>query len=429
MILPPHCRNYAHLPRHFALATESLRRGRLYCELGVRARNREAGAPMKRFLEKQLIVVMHRFEVTGGQERSTYEVLTRLARMGWQIEVYSFTRTEWPAHLSLRWRRVPGITLPSVFLRALWFRCWTWLVLRKQFHSKSPRPLFFTLGVDSFFADVRCVQFLHSAADSLIRNGKLPHPNVRTFLHKAYQQLMLYYHVRLERRYLGQCRALVAISRTVESDIRRLIAIPPDLPVALIHHAPDNVPARHTKKNTTGTVPSLLFVGTLERKGIEKALRYLSALREFPWHFSVLGDGNQRRWEALAEALGISERVTFLGHQSASPFFAEAEVLLLPSLYEPFGLVVSEAVSFGCLPLASSECGAMELWEGRPEWMKISAFAEDREWIEALRKLIASADLRRELSASAIDAFGQWSWDAATLQYESTFMKVTGGRV
>ena len=383
---------------------------------------------MTTYLDKQLVVVMHRFELQGGQERSTYEIVTHLARMGWQIDVYSFTRTAWPSQLPIRWHRVPGFKIPMVFLRAFWFRWFTWVCVRSKYKTKSPRPLFFTLGIDSFFADVRCVQFLHSAAAALIRDGKLPHPNVRSILHKFYQQLMLNYHVWLEQKYLGRCSALIAISRSVEKDIRRLVNGAAHVPLSVIHHAPDAVKPSEISDGKKGNTTALLFVGTLERKGIEKALCYLGALKHLPWHFSVLGDGNRKRWEALAEKLGIKGKVSFLGHQGATSFYPLADLLLLPSLYEPFGLVISEAISLGCLPLASSECGAMELWDERPPWMKISAFDEDDRWIEALGKLLESAELRKKLSREAAEAFHRWSWEAAALQYEGAFLRVMGSR-
>jgi glycosyltransferase involved in cell wall biosynthesis len=74
------------------------------------------------------------------------------------------------------------------------------------------------------------------------------------------------------------------------------------------------------------------------------------------------GDGPLRR-ELMTEAsaLGIADRVVFLGfvNQSELPaVYTSADVLVLPSEYEPFGLVVNEAMCCECAVIASDSVGA-----------------------------------------------------------------------
>ncbi len=74
------------------------------------------------------------------------------------------------------------------------------------------------------------------------------------------------------------------------------------------------------------------------------------------------GEGPLRpQLEAEAAALGVAPRVRFLGfvNQSQLPaVYSSADLMVLPSEYEPFGVVVNEAICCGCVVAASDRCGA-----------------------------------------------------------------------
>jgi glycosyltransferase involved in cell wall biosynthesis len=74
------------------------------------------------------------------------------------------------------------------------------------------------------------------------------------------------------------------------------------------------------------------------------------------------GDGAQRQeLETASQSLGLAGRVRFLGftNQSQLPsIYSGADLLVLPSEYEPFGLVVNEAMLCGCPVIASDRVGA-----------------------------------------------------------------------
>jgi len=75
------------------------------------------------------------------------------------------------------------------------------------------------------------------------------------------------------------------------------------------------------------------------------------------------GEGAQREYlEQESKRLNISEKVRFLGfaNQSQLPsIYAASDLLVLPSEYEPFGMVVNEAMLCGCLVAASDQVGAI----------------------------------------------------------------------
>ena len=88
------------------------------------------------------------------------------------------------------------------------------------------------------------------------------------------------------------------------------------------------------------------------QKKISRILRCADALRSsgraFKWY--VLGTGpDYEKFTRLCEEMGLQEQVIFLGYRT-NPFvyMKQADVFVLPSLYESFGLVLKEAFAAGC---------------------------------------------------------------------------------
>lgn len=109
----------------------------------------------------------------------------------------------------------------------------------------------------------------------------------------------------------------------------------------------------------------LLFVGRLVSvKGCDlalDALAYLHANGE-EMSLAICGDGPERpALEKQAQNLGLEEYIHFEGWTAPSElarYYAQAEVALIPSRYEPFGIVALEALSCGC-PVVAARTGGL----------------------------------------------------------------------
>jgi UDP-D-galactose:(glucosyl)LPS alpha-1,6-D-galactosyltransferase len=120
------------------------------------------------------------------------------------------------------------------------------------------------------------------------------------------------------------------------------------------------------KRPESGVV--LLYVGRLENaiKRVDVLLRALRAVGSF-CSLVVVGDGPDREELAsLAHELGIMQRVRWLGWRR-DPWAAvdEASLLVLPSEYEGFGVVVLEALARGLPVIVSKSSGAAEVVQER----------------------------------------------------------------
>jgi UDP-glucose:(heptosyl)LPS alpha-1,3-glucosyltransferase len=103
--------------------------------------------------------------------------------------------------------------------------------------------------------------------------------------------------------------------------------------------------------------PACLFVGgDWERKGLPLAIEAVASSED--WHLIVVGEGDRARETERAKALGVAERVHFVGRRDdPEKLFSAVDALVLPSSYEAFPLVLLEAAASG-LPIIATEFGA-----------------------------------------------------------------------
>jgi glycosyltransferase involved in cell wall biosynthesis len=123
---------------------------------------------------------------------------------------------------------------------------------------------------------------------------------------------------------------------------------------------------RDAIRNVWGATPATLVI--LFCAKLQPWKRPLDLLRAFakanlPDGLLIFaGEGAQRtELESQAATLGVRDRVRFLGFQNQSqlpPIYAGSDVMVLPSEYEPFAVVVNEASCCGCPVIVSDHVGA-----------------------------------------------------------------------
>ena len=130
-----------------------------------------------------------------------------------------------------------------------------------------------------------------------------------------------------------------------------------------------------------------LLVGSgFERKGVSQALRALHGVDAAV--LVIVGDDKHRdRYEAEAAGNGVASRVRFEGPVADPlPYYAMADVFLLPTIYDPFPNAALEAFACGVPVITTDACGAAELIEeGVNGWVVASGQAT------ALREVMQQA--------------------------------------
>jgi UDP-glucose:(heptosyl)LPS alpha-1,3-glucosyltransferase len=106
----------------------------------------------------------------------------------------------------------------------------------------------------------------------------------------------------------------------------------------------------------------LSFVATNpELKGLPRLLEALASSQDLAWRLVIAGPRDAQRWLDLARRSGLQrERVVAVPRLDAVQLAAGADLCVLPSLREPSGLVVLEALAAGTRVLCSDRVGARE---------------------------------------------------------------------
>lgn len=109
----------------------------------------------------------------------------------------------------------------------------------------------------------------------------------------------------------------------------------------------------------------ILYIGRLVKiKGLDLLLNALSKVQNKNFKLIIVGTGKEKKGlEEQAKILKIEEKVVFTGYSNGIELYAWYDVanfLILPSLYEPFGAVVNEALIYGCPVIASQYIGAVD---------------------------------------------------------------------
>jgi len=163
--------------------------------------------------------------------------------------------------------------------------------------------------------------------------------------------------------YIGVSRDVVRrLGQTFGVPARKLRMVHNGVP---LHHF--DVPVDNALRATLGVGVEQRIVLTIGRLVQQKGHRYLlqAAARVPNAVFVLLGDGpEQSALEAQASALGVRNRVVFLGYRQDVPdLLACADLLVLPSLFEGLPLSVLEAMAAGKPVIATDVGGTSEVIE------------------------------------------------------------------
>jgi glycosyltransferase involved in cell wall biosynthesis len=233
-------------------------------------------------------------------------------------------------------------------------------------------------------------------------------------------------------------RLLTAIERWGTRSHRHLIAVSPDIastlraaaPAARVHtigNGIDEAELRAALRTPVATEPGLVvFLGRLEieQKGLDlllDAVRRLPA--DCPARVVIAGDGKHaQRLEQLVRASGLGERVEFAGRVAGDAkwrLLARAQVAVVPSRYETFGITALEAMACGT-PVLAFDIDGLRTTLGEGASVSVPAF-DVPAYAAALRELLADGERCERMGRRGQELARASAWEGLAEQQEAVY--------
>jgi glycosyltransferase involved in cell wall biosynthesis len=183
----------------------------------------------------------------------------------------------------------------------------------------------------------------------------------------------------------------------------------------------------------------VFYVGRFDqRKGIETLVRAVSRcqMRKNGDLKLIIGggsrpgqsDGMERdRIESIVDELGMTELTSFpgrLGDIDLPTYYAAADVCVVPSHYEPFGLVAIEAMASGT-PVVASDVGGLQFTVVPEETGLLAPPKDDAAFAEAIDRILSNSEWRNQLGKNARKRVEElFSWDGVASQLSELYTKL-----
>ncbi|HEX8990736.1 MAG TPA: glycosyltransferase [Anaerolineales bacterium] len=228
-----------------------------------------------------------------------------------------------------------------------------------------------------------------------------------------------------------------------KADDRKLEIIPPGVDTSHFYPIPSD-----EAKQFVGLKPEdrmILFVGRIEPlKGVDTLIRAMACVKmkglSRPVHLAIIGgepdvDPDQMtvemaRLQGLSDDLSMGRTVVFLGKrgQDTLPYYySAAEVLVMPSHYESFGMVALEAMACGT-PVIASDVGGLGFLVQDGETGFTIPDGEPDTICEKLALLLGDPTLRHRMGRRAAEVALSYAWPKIARQIVAVYEEVMQGK-
>lgn len=257
------------------------------------------------------------------------------------------------------------------------------------------------------------------------------------------------YRIEGERKVLKAANAIIAATPAEQSQLeflyktsaQSIVIIPPGVDTTHFYPIPPEEAKEAIKIDPTDN--TFLFVGRIEPlKGIENLLKAVSILHEsdflkFCPHYLIIIGGNtddtredlsseMKRLQQLTREYKINDFVIFLGKRSQDTlpyYYNAADVVVMPSHYESFGMVALEAMACGTPVIASQVGGLAYLVQDKVTGYVIPT-DDPQALADGLKKLLCDCQLKNELSENAVTYARGYDWSIIGARVNDLYLQI-----
>lgn len=380
---------------------------------------------------------------TGGMNVYVRELTRFLGRAGVHVDVFTRSQDEHVPHVSHdlgNFNRVvhipagPEITLPKSELpdyTALFANKIMTFAERKQIRYDLIHSHYWLSGMAGALLkeawQVPMLQMFHTLGLMKQRIGQTPEEREGE------------YRIRGEKQVMDAADKIIAATESEQAKLEKLYGVN-EQKVAIIPPGVDThhfypIPQDEAKEaiGISANDRMALFVGRIEPlKGVDTLLRAMAIVKKTcksfvcPHYLVIIGgdpegdpeevSGEMVRLQSLCKELGLNEIVLFLGKrgQDTLPYYySAAEVVVMPSHYESFGMVALEAMACGT-PVIASRVGGLAFLVKDGETGYFVPSQDPTALAEKLRLIFVDKDLRTRLGIQAAAYAQDFSWEIIT---------------
>jgi len=182
--------------------------------------------------------------------------------------------------------------------------------------------------------------------------------------HEIENRILKFLDIRIEAIFLRCADVVIANSENTKSEIKQLTR--KDRNIFVVYPGLDQIGFETALREKSDKF-NLLFVGDcVRRKGLEYLIQSLSSCKRKDVHLHIVGRDDRdpvygEYLHKLIEEKGLQAKVFFHGRVEGirkQKLFCNSHIFVLPSLWEGYGMVVAEAMSYG-LPVIATKVGAI----------------------------------------------------------------------
>ncbi|MEM7647002.1 MAG: glycosyltransferase family 4 protein [Pseudomonadota bacterium] len=372
---------------------------------------------------RPITIMIHDLNPWGGQDRSMLEIAWQLNKK-FPLEIHSYSiqgYEQWP---DMRHVRYESLIKKPILMKYLSYHFQSWQNL-----TSGRNQLIQSTGTASLKSHVVQVQFIHHQWQKISKRLPPDKNQSPSVLHSLYHRLLNSYKKFLEKKVYTPDKHYIAISHSIKKELMENFDIPAEH-IKIIYHgvdtdyfqpldeSPENSKIRKEVRDSLGIQDDekvLLHVGALNaRKGIFQTLKTLSYLKKqgFPKiRFLAVGQGDQTHLKAAIKNLDLEDEVIFAPHsKDIRRYYWASDVFFFPSLYEPFGLVILEAMACGLPSVVSKDAGGAELIEHLKNGVLINPQDTPHNVANELLPLLRDPDVCHRLGSAGRQTALKRSW-------------------
>ena len=192
---------------------------------------------------------------------------------------------------------------------------------------------------------------------------------------------------------------------------------------------PNSYKSEEIDRRSVPKKKQLLWVGLfcIEKDPISAVKIWRRLYRDYPdWEFVIVGYNKNGYWRERMEYLaqGIPN-IRFVGYQEPLSYQLESSIFCLTSHYEGWGMVLTEAMQCGVVPVAfNSFASVTDIIDDGRNGILVKPFSI-KQYEEALRRLMDNPDLLSQMSRNAKEDIKKYSVENVVDQWENLFKELT----